>query len=218
MSLLFYSRARFTTRLLPLLLSSTLPAHVISVFGPGRDVSFFPDDLSLRSSDNYGFMSSGSHAAYLKTFYWEYLAAKYPGKLSLCHYFPGLVLSDGFDDPTLPWWFRTIFKYGTPIIKLAPSTLPGEESGERTLFNASKRFPPRSGDGKARLAAAGGIGIAESSDGIIGGGAYRVNYNGGQVAIGKQYKKMREDGWLDKAVQHTHKAWEDIEKTGHFSG
>jgi hypothetical protein len=37
MSLLYYSRMRFTIRVMPLLLASTLPAHVISVFGPGRD-------------------------------------------------------------------------------------------------------------------------------------------------------------------------------------
>ncbi|KUJ23876.1 uncharacterized protein LY89DRAFT_633581 [Mollisia scopiformis] len=222
MSLLFYSRARFTTNLLPLLLSSSLPAHVVSVFGPGRDASFFPDDLSLRDPKNYGFMSSGSHAAYLKTFFFEYLAAKYPGKLSLCHYFPGLVLHEGFDsglnDPSFPWWFKASIKYLKPIMKLAPSTVPCEESGERTLFNASKRFPPKSVDGKANIAAAGAIGVAESSDGVLGGGSYRVNYNGEQVAIGKQYKKMREDGWAEKSVQHTLKCFEDIEATGHFSG
>jgi hypothetical protein len=103
--LLYYSRARFTTLLLPLL-QSFLPAHVISVFGPGRDESSFPEDLSLRDPKKYGFMSSGWHAAYLKTFYFEYLAAKYPGKLALCHYFPGLIIGEGFSDAGLPWWFR----------------------------------------------------------------------------------------------------------------
>lgn len=116
--------------------------------------------------------------------------------------------------PGLPWWFKFIFKYGTPLIRLSPSTLSQEECGERTLFNASKRFPAKGVDGKVD----GVTGVAESSDGVLGGGAYRVNWNGEPVAIGKQYKQMREDGWAEKAIEHTHKAWADIETTGHFSG
>lgn len=91
-------------------------------------------------------------------------------------------------------------------------TLTGEESGARTLFNASPRFPPKAVDGEsADMKNAGSIGIAKSSDGILGGGAYRVNYNDEQVATGKQYEQMRKDGWLEKCVQHTLKAWEVIE-------
>lgn len=219
MSLLYYSRMRFTTKLLPLLLSSSLPAHVVSVYGPGRDMAFIPDDLSLRSPKNYGFGSSGSHSAYLTTFFLEHLAAQNPGKLALVHYFPGLVLSDGFQDPTFPFWFRAIFKYLGPLIRLAPMTLSAEVSGQRTLFNASERFPPRSRDGKASAGRKAGLtGVAESSDGVVGGGAYRVNYNGEQVATGKQYKELREQGWLDKIVQHTLQAFEDIEAKGVFTG
>jgi hypothetical protein len=216
MSLLFYSRARFTTQLMPLLLASPDPAHIISVFGPGRDASFFPEDISLRDPQKYGFMSSGSHAAYMKTFYWEYLAAKYPGKLAFCHYFPGLVIDDRTLDPSFPWWFKLIWKYGRTLFGLFPSTLSGEESGVRTLFNASERFPARSEEGKPSAASASAIGIAESSDGVLGGGAYRVNWNNEQIAIGKQYTQMRADDWAKKLVDHTHKAWADIESTGQF--
>ena len=43
MSLLYYSRMRFVTRLLPLTLASSLAtgAHIVSVFGPGRDDRIF---------------------------------------------------------------------------------------------------------------------------------------------------------------------------------
>jgi hypothetical protein len=169
-------------------------------------------DLSLRAPQNYGFGNSGSHAAYLTTFFMEHLAAQHPGKLALVHYFPGLVLSPGFQDPSFPFWFRAVFKYGAPLIRLSPLTLEGPESGARTLFNASPRFPPRRLDGKPVAAdSAGNIGVAESSDGVVGGGAYRVNYNNEQVATPKQYVKLREEGWLDKTVKHTLKAFEEIE-------
>jgi len=85
------------------------------------------------------------------------------------------------------------------------------------LFNASKRFPARSDDGKDDRDKASAIGIAESSDRVMGGGAYRVFWNGEQVAVGKQYKNMREEGWAEKAVQHTLKVWEDIETKGKFT-
>jgi hypothetical protein len=206
------------TKLLPLLLASSLPARVVSIYGPGRDTNWIPDDLSLRSPKNYSFMNAGCHAAYFTTFFMEYLATQHPGKLALTHYFPGLILSGVFADPTFPLWFRAIFKYGAPLIRLAPMCLAGEECGARTLFNTSPRFPPRAMDGQATdLEKVGAIGVAESSDGIVGGGAYRVNYNNEQVATPKQYKQMREDGWLDKCVQHTFKAWEVIEAGGVFT-
>ena len=212
MSLLYYSRLKFTTLLLPLLLSSSLPAHVISVFGPGRDTTLIPTDLSLRSPQNYGFMVSGSHAAYLTTFFMEHLAAQNPGKLALIHYFPGLVLTDAFEDPGLPAWFRWIFRYGWPLFRCLPFALNGDECGQRVLFNASPRFPARSGDSKgASSKTEGDIEMAVSSDGVVGGGAYRVNWNGEMVSTGKQYKKLRKEGWFDIAVNHTLKVFEEIE-------
>lgn len=136
------------------------------------------------------------------------------------HYFPGLVLGTGvaFEEESFPWWFKLVFRYGKPLFRLAPSALGDEESGERVLFCASGRFPPRDwigggGGGNGRE-----IGVAESSDGVIGGGAYRVNWNGEPVALGKQYKQMRIDGWKEKCVEHTLKAWADIDATGHFTG
>ncbi|TVY82494.1 Short-chain dehydrogenase/reductase SAT2 [Lachnellula suecica] len=185
-----------------------------TLFGPGRDTTLIEDDLSLRSPQNYGFMSSGAHAAYLTTFYLEHLAAQHPGKLSLSHYFPGLILHEGFQDPTFPWWFKTIFKYLAPVLRLFPSTLSSEECGARTLFNVSPRFPAREQGAKMD----GEIGVAESSDGVIGGGAYRVNWNNEMVAIGKKYGRLRAEGWGEKIVNHTTEVFEAIEKGTAFTG
>lgn len=97
-------------------------------------------------------------------------------------------------------------------------TLSGEESGARTLFYASPRFPPRAADGEvASSKSLEGIGLAESSDGIVGGGAYRTNWNGEKVATGKQYEKLREEGWLGKAVEHTLNAFKEIEAGRKFT-
>jgi hypothetical protein len=85
------------------------------------------------------------------------------------------------------------------------------------LFNASKRFPAHSEDRKGDEGKPGAIRVAESSNGVVGGGTYRVNWNGEPVPLGKQYKKMREDGWAEKMLQHTFKVWEDIETKGKFT-
>lgn len=209
MSLLHYSRMRFTVQLLPLLLASPLPAHVVSIFASNRDKSLIEDDLSLRDPNNYGFISSGSHAAYLKTFFMEDLAAKHPGKLSLVHYFPGLVFTDAFKAPEVPTWIRLTLKYGWWLIGC--SFVENVESGDRVLFNAStKRFPAKSVDAKKED-------VAESSDGVVGGGAYKVDWNNEQMKTNTKYVELRSKGWYDRAVNHTLKAFEDIESGRAFT-
>ena len=113
----------------PLLLSSTQPAHIISIFGP-RDSNLITDDLSLRSPKNYSFLQAGHHIAYFTTFFMEHLAAQNPGKLALVHYFLGLVITDALVDPALPWWF---FRYGELLVRWL--AVEGDECGERVLGN-----------------------------------------------------------------------------------
>lgn len=69
LSLLYYSRMRFITQLLPLLLASPLPGRVVSVFGPGRDTKLILDALFLRRPKNFNFTTLGSHAAYMTAFF-----------------------------------------------------------------------------------------------------------------------------------------------------
>jgi len=215
MSLLYYSRMRFVTQLLPLLLASSLPAHIVSVFGPQRDEKLFTNDISLRDSKNYGFMNMGSHVAYLTTFFMEDLAAKHPGKLSLIHYFPGLVVTEAFQDERLPKWFKYTWRFA-----LAPFSwlfsVPQAECGERVLFLASSRFPPRSTAEVPK--SKGGGEIAVSSDGIVGGGAYRSNWNGEIIPTKKTYKKLREEGMSERCWTHTMQAFKDIEAGKVFTG
>ena len=217
MSLLYYSRMRFVTKLLPLLLASPLPAHVVSVFGPGRDDKIFPEDPSLRDPKRYSFMNMGSHVAYMTTFFLEELAARNPGQLSLTHYYPSLVWTDGFKDATLPRWFRwTCYALGWLI---RPFTVPKTESGERVLFHASPRFPARPAKSAEEIPKReGNVEIAVSSDGILAGGAYRTNWNGETMPTGKAYKKLREDGMSEKTWNHTLTAFKEIEAGKVFAG
>jgi len=120
----------------------------------------------MRSPKNYNYFNVGSHVAYPKTFFMEYLASKYPDKLALVHYFPGRVFTEAFKDPDLPLLLRSLFKYGKPFFK--PFMVAGKESGERVAFNASSKFPPRSSAPSGRTSTYFGLNPIQS------------NYNGSE--------------------------------------
>ncbi|KAG9230434.1 hypothetical protein BJ875DRAFT_385178 [Amylocarpus encephaloides] len=208
LSLLYYSRVRFTTQLLPLLQKSTFPrsATVISVFGPNRRTEFFPDDLSLRDPGHYSFMNAGSVAATLKTFVFEELAKKSAGQVRFCPYFPGLVTeTEGFKDEDLPLWFKVLWPVVRPVAKLLVGV--GKlECGERVMFHLSGRFPAR---GLDRVDPE--LEVAVGSDGLVGGGAYRCDWNGELVSTTKEFETLREEGWAEKSLDHTMRVFEIIE-------
>lgn len=194
---------RFITQLLPLLLASPLSGRVVSVFGPGRDSKLVLDDLSLRNPQNFGFGNLGSHAAYMTTFFFEKLAASHPGKLSLSHYFPSLVITPAFKSDGVPAWFKGVYTVTSPLFRLL--SIPAKECGERVLFHTSPRFPARSSDADAKSPAKlENLTVASSSDGILGGGP--AEQTGMQVVpLGKGYKQLRKDEVREKVWDHTMK-------------
>lgn len=206
--LLYYSRMRFVYQLLPLLSASPLSGRVVSVFAPGRDTKLILDDLSLQKPKNFNFTNLGSHAAYMTTFFFEKIAAKNEGKVSLSHYFPKLVITPAFKGNGIPTWFKVIFGIASPLFRLM--SLSAEENGDRVLFHTSPRFP-------ARSAVTASSDIALSSDGIVGGGAYRTNWDGEIVPLTKQYKQINKDKVRETVWEHTMKVFQDISAGGRFS-
>ncbi len=95
-------------------------------------------------------------------------------------------------------------------------SVPRAESGEWVLYLASSRFPPRS---IVELPEPEGGGeIAVSSDGVVGGGAYRSDWDGTIIPTKKRYKKLREQGMSEKWWSHTMQAFEDIGAGKVFTG
>ncbi|KIW15899.1 hypothetical protein PV08_05949 [Exophiala spinifera] len=216
LSLLYYSRMRFVTQLLPLLTASPLPGRVVSVFGPGRDTKLIQDDLPLNKPGNFNFTTLGSHAAYMTTFFFEKIAANNPGQISLSHYFPMLVITPAFKGDGVPGWFKGVYTVLSPVFRLL--SVNPQECGDRVLFHTSARFPARPPDSQTHSAMAGRVTVATSSDGIRGGGAYRVNHDGEDVPLGKGYKTIRKDETREKVWNHTMTVFRNIEHNGHFSG
>ena len=87
------------------------------------------------------------------------------------------------------------------------------------LFHVSPRFPARLSDAKARSPAElENVKVASSSDGILGGGSYRTNWNAELVPLSKGYKQLRKDGASEKVWDHTMKVFQEISAGGYFSG
>ena len=202
-SLLYYSRLRTLTNLLPLLLASPLPtgAHVISIYAAGSETQLFTSDLSLRNPKLYNLSNTRSHVCYMKTLSFEKLVEDNPGKLSCVHIFPGLVMTESFHDQNLPLWFRAVWFVLSPIAGWFST--PGDEIGERVLFLATGRYPARGAKGEGE--------IAKGTDGTRGGGAYAVKADGETVDNEKKYERVRGGGMKEKVWEHTMSAFREVE-------
>jgi hypothetical protein len=107
---------RVIVQLLPLLLKSTLPARIVSVYAAGFEAKFYPEDLSLRDLKLYSYSQARSHMIYMHTLFMETVAQKYPDKLALTHIFPGLVIGPTFYSSEHPLWFRIMFRLLHPVL------------------------------------------------------------------------------------------------------
>jgi hypothetical protein len=217
-ALLYYGRMRCIVQLLPLLLASPLQARVASVQSPGNERKIFPEDLSLRDPKHWSLLTSGSHLCYMTTFFMEQLAARHAGKLSLAHIYPGLVMTDLGTNSNLPVWFNLTWQYAiAPWAKYF--AVPKMETGERLMFYTSPRFPARPVTGsEMHPETIGDVQVAVSTDGVLGGGFYTVNWNGETLPLKKTYSDLRKNGLSEKVWKHTMEAFKDIEDGKVFSG
>ncbi|THW42694.1 hypothetical protein D6D21_05722 [Aureobasidium pullulans] len=215
MSMLYYSRMRFTTNLLPLMRSSEA-AHVISVFGAGLEQmkDWDENDMSFRNAKRYNMSRARTHVIVMKTLFMEKLAAQNIGKVSFVHVYPGLVITPAFGNQDLPTWFRAMWTVAKPFVKYAIAISP-KEIGERILYLSSSALPPkdfhaRAGDKPIKL--------AMSTDGIIGGGAYACKHDAETIDVQAKYKSLRASNADEKVWEHTLSVFSQIQENGVFKG
>jgi hypothetical protein len=221
---------RFIDRLLPLLVESRLPsssssssaaggssaaaAHIISIYAPKTEGQLFTEDLSLCQAGHFTYMNARSHIAYFKTLFFENLVAQYPGKLSFCHVFPGLVHTPGFKNPDLPTWFKIVFPIvGRPLMWVSGTSRA--EAGARMLFLATPRFPAKGSE-----KGSGNYVVAVGADGQKGSGVYTVWSDSETMSREEVYKKtsVSKDELREMVWKHTMGAFKDIEKGNVFTG
>ena len=214
MSLVYYSRIRFISQLMPLLEVSSSPdgAHVVSVDAAGTVGKLFRNDLSLLDPSHYNYMNVKSHAAYMTTMAFEKLASQHR-HLAFVYTYPGFVFGPAIEDPSLPWWFKAPMAIAKPLLRMTFAT-PPEESGSRTLFLATPAFASaQSNRDKGEL--------VNGTNGSSGSGCYAVGSRCDPIATRSDttlYHELREDGFLEEVWAHTMETFHRIERVGTITG
>jgi hypothetical protein len=225
MSLMYYSRMRILTTLLPLLLRSGLPATVVSVYAAGAEAKLYPADLSLRDLNLYSYTQARSHMCYMHCLFFEQLAATLqPGHgLSLIHIFPGLVPGPGFHDPQWPLWFRVLFNYVVMPLFGRWVTVKPQECGERMVSLAAGGYCPggASGSGSGSdsspsspAGTKGGVGlpVRARTTGEPGSGVYSLTWSGESNYPAEKYEVIDKEALRTQVYEHTMKAFQVIEE------
>ena len=211
MALVYYSRMRMVMQLLPLLEASDLPAHVVSIYAGGLEGDLARGQSPLGTPDPavYSFNLVRKHTTYMKTLFFERLAEQHPGRLSLSHVFPGLVITPVYKSSDSPLWFKIVWRIIAPFMK-AFIALPHDESGLRMLYLATPRYAAKGGKDAAAAKLGPGIEVARSTTGEVGGGAYSLNWDGKEQDVAKRYETIRKEGMGDKVWEHTMGVFEHI--------
>ncbi|PVH76644.1 hypothetical protein DL98DRAFT_657332 [Cadophora sp. DSE1049] len=203
----FVNKILTLTKLLPFLLTSTLPtgAHITSIYAAGMESTLHVTDLSLHLPTHYTFSTPRSHVVHMTTLFFESLVHQHAGKLVATHVYPGLVVTPGMYLDGYPWWFRVLRGVfgGLGVVRLV--SLGAEEAGARMVWTvAGEGFVFREGEGIV------------GTDGVRGGGAYAVGRLGEVCHDGKAYKEIRKGRLKEKVWEHTWKAFAVIEGGGVF--
>jgi hypothetical protein len=197
---------------MPLLTASPLPAHVISVYAGGMEDGTSAGDLPIGCPppSTYGVSSVRKHTCFMKNFFFEELAEKHAGKLSLSHIYPGLVDGPTFYSPDMPTWFKVIWTLMKPLAKLVYMT-PPDTCGDVMLYLATPRYPAK-GEVENSGALAGGVEVAKSTKGELGGGAYALGHRGDVSSKEVSFEKARTSDTSKQVWDHTMEVLERIEK------
>lgn len=213
MSRFYYSRIAFITKLLPLLLASTLPATVVSVYAAGIEAKLYAEDLSLRQLSHYSYSQARSHVVYMHTCFFEELAERHSEQLRLIHIYPGLVVHKGMYSKDNPWWLRFVF---TKLLPFFGADMNLGEVGSRMVALASPlHYSARS---LKDATAPPSPNAVKGTDGALGSGAYALNERGESAYPVKRYiildkHRLRERVWI-----HTNMALEQVRAGGVFAG
>jgi hypothetical protein len=208
----YYSRIRFILQLMPLLTTSILPAaHVISIYAGGMEDGTSPGELPVGCPppSTYGVTGVRKHTCFMKTFFFEELAAKHAGKLSLSHIYPGLVDGPTFYSPDMPTWFRFVWTLVKPLAWLY-MTAP-DACGDVMLYLTTPRYPAKTQLEKGE-SLMGGIEVATGTNGELASGAYSLGQRGNVWYKGKSYEKVRTEETSKQVWDHTMEILDRIEK------
>jgi NAD(P)-dependent dehydrogenase (short-subunit alcohol dehydrogenase family) len=208
MSLSYYGRVRFVSKLVPLLARSRSP-RVLSVLAGGAERHLVVDDMELAKS--YSMLSAIDHMTSLQTLAFIHMALRHP-RICFVHAHPGFVatdiLSDAFTTRSSGVFGAIVRFFGwlfiLPFVK-AFLAISVQESGERQAFHATSR----------RYMSA----VARNTDGMEPrnpelesvNGVYLLSPKGELKANWRLLQRWIGEGYADKVWNHTTGVFENVE-------
>ena len=214
LTLNYYSRTRFISNLLPLLQTATTTAphfsRTLSILGAGHEDKINFDDLELNNIFTAG--RCAAHSIVMNDFMAEEFSQRQPAT-TFIHSSPGIVNTNIIRE--LPIWARIITRAATPLLSLF--MVSAEETGARQLFIAtSGLYPPAKPFENSPLASGvappKGLTPMPGGNGVVGSGAYLINWN--NEVTGKQtlLAEYRENGAGKTIWEHTMGIFQRVEK------
>ncbi|KAI9877770.1 MAG: hypothetical protein M1830_002864 [Pleopsidium flavum] len=148
-----------------------------------------------------------THSVVMTDLAFEELAKQEP-TISFVHAYPGWVKTGFFRSA------GTLVNLGGKVLYalLAPYMVGFEESGERHLYAAtSASYPSREGPEGVELTES--MEVASGSDGVVGSGAYLLNWDGRTTGKAGLLREYREEGVGQMIWKHTLEIFERVMAT-----
>jgi hypothetical protein len=198
---------------MPLLTASPQASHVISIYAGGMEDGTSSGDLPIGCppADIYGVSAVRKYTCFMKNFFFEELAEKHAGKLSLSHIYPGLVDGPAFYSDDMPTWFRWVWGFMKPLAWLLYMTTP-EVCGDVMLYLATPHYPAKGqlNDNDSLVEKAE---VAKSTNGELGGGCYALGQRADAWnSKGMSFEKARTNQTSKQVCDHTMETLERIER------
>jgi hypothetical protein len=196
--LIYYSRLRFTTNLLPLIKKAPSLRRIVTVGGGTLEGPIDPTDFpALRVP----LLKIRGHLTTLITLGLEAIAETAP-EVSFVHDYPGTV--------NTPLMTHAKGLHGVLVRTYVGLfgrwvCVPIEESGERHLYLAtSSRYRPANGN-ESGIQLGDGVEVAMGTTGEVGSGVYSVGWDceSASPAVRELLTGLREKGMVDEIRRHT---------------
>ena len=214
MSVNYYSRIRWVFNLIENVEAAAADneiARVISVLAAGSEGDVRMDDLDLKH--NFTLHACLAHCVMMTDFMMEQLAERHP-TVSFSHSYPGTVKTGIANQLTGPVRLAVKVLYAV----MTPWILNVQESGERHFFQITNQcYAARNGTTSGIPAPAEAVPM-KGSNGLVGSGAYFLDWDCKATGDETLLKKYRDQGLPQKVWDHTLAIFQQAERLNPRTG
>ncbi|KAK5166609.1 uncharacterized protein LTR77_008152 [Saxophila tyrrhenica] len=207
MSVNYYSRIRCILNLMPMLENASNAgelSRVITVLAAGSEGEVRLTDLELKQ--NFTLHACLAHCVVMTDFTIEELSRRYPGT-AFSHSYPGTVKTGIANQLSGPVRLAVKVMYAV----MSPWILDVQESGERHFFQMTSKCYPAARGGVG-IEVPDGMSVFKGMDGVVGGGAYLLDWDGKTCGDESVLSKYRALDMGPQVWEHTMKVFARAEQ------